>query len=283
MPSPALLATLYGICTAASWGTGDFSGGLASKRADYRGVVVVSQFIGVVLLAAIALLVHSSPPPSSHVLIGALGGVFGGFGLLALYRGLSIGPMGVVAPVAALVTAIIPVLFAGGRDGFPPAAKLVGFAFAFSAVWLLSGGGGAGRVPWRKLRLPLAAGMCFGSMLICVDLATKVSLFWPLVAARMSSGLVIMTVMLILRAPVGVPARWGILAPVALAGLCDATGNVFFVLAARQGRLDLASVVAALYPAFTVLLAWIVLKERLKPGQWCGVALALVALLLIAS
>lgn len=282
MPSPELLATAYGLCTAASWGSGDFCGGLASRRMDYRGVAVVSQFLGAALLLVLAVALRAAVPSRLDLFLGCLAGILGGFGLMALYRGLALDAMGVVAPVAALVTALVPVCWATLRDGPPPWEKVLAFALALAAVWLLSGGGTGAGFTWRSIRLPLAAGLGFGSLLILLEAATKTAILWPLVAARASSGVVLFAVLGMLGANMRIPPTLAAALPVAAAGVCDVTGNMCFALAARVGRLDLAAVVVSLYPAFTVLWAWIALKERLKRGQWVGVALALVALVLIA-
>jgi len=276
------LATAYGLATALAWGTGDFSGGVASRRADYRGVVVVSQFVGGLLLFALATQFAAAFPSNVSLAYAVAGGLTGGVGLLAFYRALAIGPMGVVAPMTAVVTGIIPVIYGALRDGLPPWWKVVGCALALLAVWKLSGGSVAKRFTFRDIQLPLFAGIMFGTLMICFHYATKETFFWPLAVARLSAGVFLLFVMLILRAPVTIPMKAATIIPVAIAGCCDVAGNAFYSAASHAGRLDVAGVLGALYPAATVILARIILNERLNREQWLGVALALAAIVLVA-
>ena len=272
---------LLGLASAASWGAGDFGGGLAARRGNVYGVVAASQGLGLVFLAGLALMLAEPLPPLPDLLWGAAAGLAGGLGLVALYQGLALGRMGVAAPLAAVVSAGLPVLFGTLLEGLPGAPQLAGFALALGAVWLLSRGDGGGGVRFQELGLPLLAGLGFGLFFIAVDRASERAVLWPLVAARLAS-----LAPLLLLAFTG--ERGGLpnlrqLPLIAMVGLFDSGGNAFYALAAQAGRLDVAATLGSLYPASTLLLARLVLKERLAPRQWLGAAVALAAVLLIAA
>lgn len=283
--NPELAAIFFGLASAASWGAGDFSGGLATKRNNVYVVIVVSQIFGVVMLAALALLWREAVPPPGHLLYGALAGLAGALGLVALYRGLAANQMGVVAPLTALVAAMLPVVVGVALSGLPDTQKLLGFGFAFAGIWTISRSGDGGRVTTRALMLALLAGASFGLFFIFIDQVSEDAVFWPLVAARLAS-ITVLTAFIIQRRsrkaagaaepPLNMPL-------LILTGVLEAGGNVFFALASASGRLDIAAVLSSLYPASTVFLAWLVLKERLSGRQWLGIVATLGAIVLITT
>lgn len=214
------------------------------------------------------------------MVIGGFAGVCGAAGLVALYSGLARRPMGVVAPVTAVAAAIVPVIFSILNEGLPAIEVFVGFIIAFIAVWLISQGGQEAKIHLSDLRLPIFAGFGFGIFFILIDQVSSNAILWPLVSARSASILVVFIVgMLSRNIELPVPTRLPI---IALAGIFDTGGNIFFALATRVGRLDISAILGSLYPAATVVLAWIILKERLALRQWIGILLALVAVILIA-
>jgi drug/metabolite transporter (DMT)-like permease len=269
-----------GLASAASWGAGDFSGGLATKRTGVYGVVIASQAVGGTMLMGLALLFGESVPPLADLLWGGLGGLAGAVGLLALYRALAAGRMGVAAPVSAVVAAAIPVVVGALVEGWPGALQLIGFGLALVAVWLISRSDEAALRVY-DLGLPLVAGVGFGIFFIAIDHAGRSSVLWPVVAARtLSMTLLAATARLMRQPPLPDFAHWKL---IALSGVLDAGGNAFYALAAHVGRLDVAAVLGSLYPASTVWLAWLILKERLTRAQWAGVGVALAAIVLIAA
>jgi uncharacterized membrane protein len=165
-------------------------------------------------------------------------------------------------------------------EGLPSVFQMAGFGIALVAVWLLSGGGPGLSVRTDELRWALIAGVGFGLFFIFVDRAVDAAVLWPLVAARAASTILAVGIVL-LRRRAETPGRLPI-GMIILSGISDAGGNGFFALATRTGRLDISAVVSSLFPAGTVFLAWLFLKERLDRRQWVGVAAALVALVLIA-
>jgi drug/metabolite transporter (DMT)-like permease len=267
-----------GLASGASWGAGDFSGGLATRRAPAVTVVVASQVVGIALLLALALGIGEAFPGPDQLVWAALAGAIGAFGLLALYSALASGRMGVAASVSGVAGAVVPVLVGSAIEGSPGPLRLAGFALALAGVWHLTAvDDGAGRADPRKLALPLLSGVCFGLFLVLIHQASGGStVLWPLAAARASSISVLAAVGL----ATGRLVRPGssALGFTALAGLLDSGGNGLFLLAAHTGRLDVAGVLSSLYPASTVLLACGLLGERLTGRQAVGAVVTLAAI-----
>jgi drug/metabolite transporter (DMT)-like permease len=276
-----LLGALFGLASAASWGAGDFGGGVAAKRSPAYAVSFTVQFIGLLLVVVLALALGEPVPPTVDLVWGAVAGVGGALGGVALYLGLAGGRMGVVAPVSAVVSAAIPVLFGLFLEGFPAGQQLMGFGLAFIAVWLVSRTGDGNGIEPRDLILPLAAGLGFGIFLTLMERGSATAVLWPLAAARLASSGILFLVVLLTRS-LG-KLSLGQLPLMMLAGTLDTGGMAFYALATQLGRLDTAAVLSSLYPAVTVLLARFLLAERLSRRQWLGVVAALVAVVLIAS
>jgi len=274
------LAVVFGLASAATWGASDFSGGIATKRTPVLTVVIVSQLMGGILLLVLALILAEVIPSRNALLLGGIAGMSGAFGLIALYSGLARGRMGVVSPVAAVTTAVLPLGVGIFTEGLPPAPQLAGFGIAMIGIWFLSRGGSDAPIRVRELSLPLAAGVGFGAFFTLIGRVSHDGIMWPLVAARIASISMLGVVCAIRRQSV-LPTR-NQLPIIALTGIFDTGGNAFYALATQAGRLDIATVLASLYPAGTVLLACLIQKERLERQQWIGVIATLAALALIA-
>jgi drug/metabolite transporter (DMT)-like permease len=274
------LSILCGLFAAASWGAGDFGGGFASKKTSVYMVILISQFVGFLLMLFFSLIMVSSLPSARSLIIGGAAGLSGAFGLLALYQGLASENMGVVAPVTAVIASILPVAVSIYSEGLPSSLQMLGFLLAVIGIWFLTQGNNRVPIQLRTLGLPFTAGIGFGLFFILVDQVSKESILWPLIAARVTSvvlfGLIVKS-----RRIFVIPPKKRLLY-ISLAGFFDSGGNVFFALATRFGRLDIASVLSSLYPAVTVLLAWFFLKERLVCHQWLGISLVMIALILIS-
>ena len=266
--------------SAVSWGEGDFCGGLAARRSRVYSVVIVSQVVGFFLLIGLALLLQEPIPASGELLWGSAAGLAGGLGLVALYRGLAVGRMGIVAPVSAVVSVAVPTLFGLFSEGLSASPKLLGFGLALVAVWLTSRSDGPRVNGLRELGFPFLAGIGFGVFLVLIGRVSEQTILWPLTAARAASIVMLLLVVALVRQRAS-PAP-GKLPLVALVGALDTAGNAFYALAARSGRLDTAAVLSSLAPAGTVLLAQFFLEERLGRWQWLGVAFALIAVVLIS-
>ena len=278
---PDSLAITYGLSSALAWGAGDFNAGFASRKSGVVSVVLFSQLIGAALLLILALIFSESFPPLRDMAYGGLAGIFGALGLMALYQGLSRGRMGIVAPLSALVTALLPIGFAFIKEGLPRLSQLLGLVLALFSVWLLSFSKTTEkRYGFTEFTLPLLSGIGFGLFFILIDTASRTSVLWPLVGTRCVS-ISMMAIFFMASSSARVPPR-GQFPFVALAGICDVMGNTFFALATNIGRLDISAMLSSLFPGATVALAWFFLKEKLNPYQWVGVATALAALILIS-
>ena len=269
----------FSLLAACAWGGGDFSGGLATKRASVFRVVVVAHLAGLASMLVMALLTREPIPPLNSLLWGAFAGFIGAFGIAALYRALAVGRMGVVAPVAAVVTGVLPVLIGTYTEGLPGRLQLAGFALALLSIWLVAGNSETGDSR-RGIGLAALAGVMFGLFLIAGKQAGQSGIFWPLVAARISStGLMLVLVAVTPRDSRPLRAA---LWPMLACGVLDSTGNALFIAATRHGRLDVAAVLSSLYPASTVILARYLLKEPIGQVQSIGIVCALVAVALIS-
>jgi len=277
-------APLLALASAVAWGTGDFCGGLGARRSPLLGVLLVNLSTGVLVIAAAALLAGEPAPGPGALGWAAAAGLFGTVGLGALYLSLAVGRMAVVAPVSAVLAAALPAAWSALTEGTPSAVKLAGIALALGSIWLVSGAGsssGSSSADRRSLLLALASGGGIGLFLVLMHEAGKGGAFWPLTAARTTSVLVVAAATALRRRPwLPAPAALPLLL---LSGLLDAAGNTLFVLAGRAGRLDVAAVLSSMYPAATLLLAALLLRERVTRAQGVGIAAMLAAIALIAG
>jgi len=157
----------------------------------------------------------------------------------------------------------------------------MGFLAAFAAIWLLSTPEKSQKIQWRQVSLPITAGILLGLSMIFIDQAADQTVLWSLVVARITGIAALMALLLIFRKGTMPPkSNYPI---ICLAGIFDTGGYTFYALAAYIGRLDTAAVLASMYPATTVMLAWLFLKERLAGRQWMGVVAALAAIYMIAA
>lgn len=280
MNSGILVQAGLSLATAAAWGAADFSGGFASKRAEVFRVVAVAHACGLVMMLALAWFSGEPMPPASTLWWGAAAGVTGAFGVAALYKGLAIGRMGVIAPVASVLTAVIPVIIGMATEGLPDRLQLAGFALALVSIWLIARPDGE-LDSHRGLGLAILAGVSFGLFLACAKQAGHHGVFWPMTAARVAStALMLIIVTFSPRDPRPLLPN---LIPILIAGVLDSGANALFVAATQHGRLDVAAVLSSLYPASTVVLARVLLKERISGMQSVGIAAALLSVALISA
>ena len=271
---------LFGLASALFWGAGDFAGGLVSRRANAVRASLYVQAGGLIPVLAIALFTRQLNMPLVDWLWCSAAGVIGSLGFLALYRALADGQMSTAAPIAAVTSAGLPAIVGVVRDGVPSASIVAGFIFALAAIWLISqNGAGAIKLRLKDLLLPFLAGLGFGIYFIFVDLGGQSSIFAPLVAVRGAGGLTLM-ILAAFSKELHLPSR-SMLPLVLLNISVDVLGSVFFILAVQSGRMDIAAVLGSLYSGVTVLLAWLVLREKISNIQRIGVAIALLAIILI--
>lgn len=286
------MVILLGLAAAATYGAADFAGGLVSRRVNPICVVFVSQLAGVLLLGLVLPLDGAAPDVTS-IWWGAAAGIGGGGGVVFLYRGLARARMSVVAPITAVEAAMIPVFYGLLTGEEPGWLALTGIATALVAVALVSApraeeapvtpdiGRARARLSQPGIADALVAGLGFGCFFIFLSNAGQDSGMWPLVGSKMSS--------ITLVALAGIVARFslrpvaGTWAGILVAGALDVAANVLYLLASRAGLLTLAAVATSLYPASTVLLARIVLRERMSPGQLVGLVLVVAGVAMMAA
>jgi drug/metabolite transporter (DMT)-like permease len=273
----------FSLGSAALWGAGDYSGGTATKMRDPFWVVFGAHGSGLVLSLCLALLAREPLPSATASLWAAFGGLSGGLALVAFYRSLAIGTMGINAPIAAVLTAVLPVIVSIHTEGAPKSLQVIGFLIGALSIILVSRPGRVQERP-RGLGLAILSGFGFGFFLIGLNGAGKEHVFGPLTVARAASATMAGTIVLWRRrrdTQAG-NSRQAMLLILA-AGACDTLGNAMFMFASSHGRLDVAATLSSLYPVTTVLLAWVIDKERMHPVQAIGSVLALLAVPLIAG
>ncbi len=277
------MGIVLGLLAAASYGAADFLGGFAARRNPMFAVTVLSQAAGFILLV-VALPFFGGHATRDALLFGALAGMCGGVGITLLYHALSIGKMGVVSPITAVLGAAFPVGAGVLRGEHLSVWQAMGIGVALVAVVLISlSTEPDGRLEFSTagVKEAIVSGIFIGGFLIFLAAAGRNAGLYPLVSARLASTLFVMLIALVLRQSI-VPLRAGV--PIILvAGAIDMAANCLYLFATYAGYVSIAAVLTSLYPASTVLLARIVLGERLAALQKTGVALALAGVALIAS
>ncbi len=276
-----MLAIALALGASLSWGLGDFLGGLKARTLHVLTVLALSQAAG--FFAVLVWLGVSGDDAPGIAALGwaAAAGVGGCVGLGALYRGMAVGAMGIVAPVSA-VSAAIPFTVGVASGERPGPLQVAGIALALGGVALASrepAEGGGGRA--AGVGLALLAALAFGLYFVFLDRAAEVSVPFAVSTARGVSSLLAIGALLVLGVSLR-PAREHLLALVVV-GLCDVGANVLFGLASTRGFLSVVSVLSSLYPIVTVGLATILLHERIAPAQRAGVVGALAGAALITA
>jgi drug/metabolite transporter (DMT)-like permease len=284
---------LLALAAAVLWGGGDFAGGMAVKNAGGTigaalRVILLSHAVSLSILLAVVWLRGDAFPHGAALAWGLGGGVTGGIALACFYVALSRGAMGASAALSGLLAAAIPAAVSAGAEGSPGIRHLAGFVVAGMAIWLIA----AGLNPEAKTAdrgtvwLAVAGGMGFGVYFVALKFAGEAGLIWPMATCRMGS----LTMCSLLLGAMALKAKAGgvkirltrVSVMWAMGGvLLDTTGNLLFIAATRAGRLDVAAVLASLYPASTILLAAWMLRERPTRRQGLGMAVAAAAVVMI--
>ena len=281
MLSTNLLGALFALTSAATWGSGDFFGGQAARKSHQYQVLILASLSGMVVLVVSAIIRGEGIPSGRSFFWGAMAGAAGALGMAALYHALSMGNTASVAPTSAITCATLPVLFGLITAGLPKPTQLGGFALAFVGIWLVSKSASAGEKTFREgMVLSFLSGIGFGGFFIFISLVDKAQVFIPILAARTMTLGIALIMLRIHRIPM--PRLTS--NPIAiLAGVLDTGGNIFYLLATQFTRLDIAAMLSSFYPAGTVILARVFLKEKVSPAQWTGMIVCLMALALIAA
>jgi drug/metabolite transporter (DMT)-like permease len=285
MPDPIVPASLavvvLGLLASLGWGVADFGGGFTSRRGPLLGVLLGSQVAS--LLVGIPILLATREPSlrPTDVLIGIAGGLLGAAGLAFLYRGLAVGRMGVVAPVAAVLTATLPVGFGFLTEGLPSLAAAIGIGCAVLSVVLVS------RAPSAPDRRPsglpyaVAAGVTFAAFTVSASYLSDGLIMSPVIVIRITSVLTITAWLVVRRQPWRVPrGLWPALLAI---GVLDMAATAAYLGAIAIGPLAFAAILASLYPVVTTILATVVLRERISPVHALGILAAAAAVVLIAG
>jgi drug/metabolite transporter (DMT)-like permease len=284
------MAILLGLAAALTYGAGDFVGGVVTRRAPLFQVVLLSQVAGTALLFAALPFFAQSGPTGAAVAWGGASGVAGATGVLFLYKGLAAGRMSVVAPITSVEAAVVPVLWGLGSGERPPAVALAGVVVALVAVGLVAGfepGDVAGDARGARGRLApgvaeaLAAGLAFGGFFVLLAGAGDGTGLWPLVAGRTASLTILAILVLARREPLAAAPETRL--PIVAAGVLDVAANLLYLLATREGLLSIVAVLTSLYPASTILLARIVLGERMGRLQVAGLGLAAAGVVMMTA
>lgn len=266
------------------WGASDFAGGYGARRANTFVLTAFSHLCAFVLMLGIAVTQHGAFPNRASIFWAVTAGALGGFSIAIFYRALASGHMGLAAPIGALLGAAIPTLVDIALEGAPSRWSILGFALAILAIWLISRPEAAGENDESGHPKGVAAaalsGVGFAGFYLCIHQATG-SPTWVAAISRIGSFTATAVAVLATRAPLEldrVPAVLG-----AFAGWLDIIACALFIFASEHGRLDEAVVITSLYPAVTVVLARVVLKEHFSRWRFVGLLAALAAVPLIAA
>ena len=278
------MTILLSLVAAATYGLGDFSGGVFSKRAGAWAVSLVAQVVGGLLVLVVALVLGGDP---THADLGLalLAGVGNGFGTAFLYRGLATGRMAVVAPISGVGAVLVPVVVGLVTGERPGPTVWIGAAVALPAIWLVSQEPAAaperGRVGETGLVNGILAGLGFGTLFAVLAQIPAEAGLLPLALNQLVAGVVIVAVALALSQSWVPRSRWALGG--AISGILGATATGSFQIASHHGYLSVAAVITSLYPGFTVLLAAMFLRERVHRTQGIGLVLCAGAVALVAA
>jgi drug/metabolite transporter (DMT)-like permease len=276
------VAALLALAGALGWGVGDFLGGIASRRLAVLTVLVISQTVGLVAVYLWVALTGDAFPGLGELLPAAAGGVAALVGLAALYRGFALGAMGIVAPISA-ASPIVPLAVDAAQGKVPSGVQWLGVALVLTGIVVLSresSEDGRGRVA-AGAGLAVVAALGFGLFFVGIDAGSDESAAWAVAAARTASVPVAVLAALLTAVPLTAPRR--LLPLVAAVGVFDTGANVFVAAATTRGAVGVVAVLSSLYPVTTIVLARLVLKERLGAAKRVGGSVALAGAALVAA
>jgi drug/metabolite transporter (DMT)-like permease len=288
---PRVLALALALSSSFAWGVADFVAGLKSRSLPVASVMLVAVVTGLALAGAVVVARGVAAPATSFLAYAALSAVAGSIGLAAFYRGLAVGAMSVVAPIAA-TGAAVPVAFGLASGERPGAVQVAGAAIAIVGVVLAAreegsrslaeSGRSAGRTRLaRGVPLALLAAVGLGSFLVAIDAASEGDVGWTILVNRLVSlGLLTFAAVVLRPRP---PADLRDAAPAILVGVLETTANILIAIATTLGLVSLVGVLASLYPVVTIALARLVLGERIGRAQQLGAGTALAGVVLIAA
>lgn len=262
-----------------AWGTSDFLGGYFTRRANSFLFTAIFNIGGMIFMGILIAIAHAPIPEHRSILWALAGGMSGGLGVAVFFRALASGRMGLIAPTAAVLGAVIPTFCSAFTEGIPGKVPIVGFFLAAAGLWLITRSED-GSTP-AGIGLAIFAGIGFAGFYLCIRQAGDGSVFW-LAALTRGGGLIVTGLIVLMRRNFREITQAGLRAAV-ITGCVDSLGTMLFVLASQSGRLDEAVVISSLYPAITVILAHFVLKEHFTRWKFIGLLAALAAVPMIAA
>lgn len=275
------MAAFLALGGALFWGVGDFLGGLATKRLHVLTVLAVSQIVGLVGLVTWVAVAGEPVPDAGEALFAVGAGVAGLVGLAALYRGLAIGAMGIVAPISATAP-VVPLAVDLARGVTPSAAQSAGVALVLAGIIVLSREPAGSRARLATgAGLAVAAAFGIGLFFVALDAASETSTPWAVLVSRATSLALILLAVAATATNMRPPRS--LVPPLIAVGVFDTSANVLFAFATTRGAVGIVSVLSALYPLATIVLARIVLGERLSMSRRAGGAVALTGAALVAA
>jgi drug/metabolite transporter (DMT)-like permease len=276
------MAAVLALTGAALWGVGDFLGGLAARRLAVLAVLAISQAIGLAGIALWVLVADDPFPGVTELLPAAAAGIAGVVGLGALYRGLAVGAMGIVAPISA-ASPVVPLAVDAARGITPDILQWLGVALVLVGIVTLSrepSETGSQRIA-AGAGLALVAALGFGSFVVGLDAGSDESAPWAVVAARSAAVALVLSAILVTSTSLRAPRNlWPLLVGV---GVFDTGANVSVAFATTKGAAGIVAVLSALYPVVTIVLARLVLAERLSRARRAGGVVALTGAALVAA
>ncbi len=272
---------LYAVAAALIYGVADYSGARATRHTAATSVTFVGQSVALLVLLAIVPLTHAQLPSLADWIWSGGGGLAGALALVSFYTAMSRGSMTVVAPISAVIGMAIPVIvgLAGGERPAPIA--FLGIAMAIAAVALVSDVLDHHDLPtpWSVIGMAAVAGVGFGFIFVCLKQTSPDIGLWPLVGQRLVSVPAVGLLILFSRHRQKIPrVVWSL---IVLCGVLDTVANGLYLIAVRAGMLSLVSVITALYPVSTVMLALRFDREKLHRSQWLGMALGAASLMIV--
>lgn len=273
------MAVLLAVLSSLAWGSADFVGGVLSRRRPAYAVVAASQALGLVAVGVVAVLTRAWADPVGWLPWAVAAGAAGTAGLVSFYAGLASGTMGVVSSIAAL-SALVPVLAGLLQGDRPSTAALGGIALAVVGAVAAAGPELRSGAPSRPIVLAATAGVCFGLALVFIERGARDSVVMTLTGMRATSVVVFAVAAIGLRSVGGLVVRD--LPSLAMVGVGDVGANLLFAIASQRGLLSVTGALGSLYPVVTVLLARVVLHERLRLVQQVGVVAALGGVVLVS-
>jgi len=278
-----MTVVLLALAASVSWGVSDFLGGLTSRRLALASVMAITTPIGFVVIGVVVAVHGESPPALSFWLWGLLAGVLGAIGITSLYKGLAVGQMGVVAPIAAAAP-LIPIAAGLARGERPSGLQQAGIVLAFLGMLLTSHerveGSRRARVA-KGAAFGVLSAASFGIALVAIDEAANADPYWATLIVRIGTSLTVAIALLVMRSRVRAPRNlWP---PLMVLAVLDIGGTLFFSVATTKGYVSVVSAIISVVPVVVALLARVFLHERLQRLQICGAAIAITGVACISA